>query len=127
MDANCFRSMAPDSYFINVGRGKTVDEFALINALQSGKLQGAGLDVVAEEPLSNTSPLWEMNKVVITPHIGAQSADRVVRTIELFCENLIRFRKQERLINQVEKQLGFPLPEDRLRLDLFDRSELVNS
>ena len=126
VDSDCFASMPQDSYFINVGRGKTVQEFDLIHALQSGHLQAAGLDVVAEEPLATTSPLWDMENVIISPHVGAQSPDRVFNTIDLFCENLKRFAAGERLLNHVDKQLGFPRPEDRLGLDRLSSGELVS-
>jgi D-2-hydroxyacid dehydrogenase (NADP+) len=65
-----FASMTPRAYFINVGRGETVDELALIEALNHRKIAGAGLDVFATEPLPAESPLWDLPNVFITPHIG---------------------------------------------------------
>ena len=94
--------------------GAVVDEEAMIAALQSGHLAGAALDVVCREPLPVDSPLWGMPQVLITPHVGAQSADRVDVTTDLFCQNLRRFRSGQRLLNLVDKQLGFPRPADRL-------------
>lgn len=111
-----FRLCKPGSYFINVGRGSVVDQEALIHYLGNGALAGAGLDVADPEPIEPESALWDMNNVIITPHIGAQSAWRVPKTVDFFCENLNRYRAGEELMNDVDKQLGFPRPERRVRL-----------
>ena len=68
--AGVFARMKPSAYFINVGRGETVDEEALIETLKSGKIAGAGLDVFASEPLSAENPLWNLPNVIISPNIG---------------------------------------------------------
>lgn len=104
------RLMPRESILINVARGPVVVESALVDVLQEGRLGGAGLDVTEVEPLSESSPLWELPNVVITPHVGAQSASRVDATTDFFCENLQRFRRREPLRNLVDKQLGFPVP-----------------
>ena len=70
-----FAAMKPTSYFINVGRGSTVDERALIEALQSRRLAGAGLDVFATSPLPQSSPLWTLDNVIICPQIGGFTSD----------------------------------------------------
>jgi D-3-phosphoglycerate dehydrogenase len=103
--------MRPGSYLINVARGAVVEEVALVDALQSGHLRGAGLDVTEIEPLPADSPLWEMPNVIITPHVGAQSFSRVDDTVELICENLKRWQTGAPLYNRVDKQLGFPHPD----------------
>ncbi len=103
------------SYLINVGRGSVVDTESLIRNLQSGHLAGAGIDVVNPEPLPPESPLWEMENVIISPHVGAQSPLRLPTTIDLFCENLKHFRQGEPLLNLVDKKLGFPRAEDRIK------------
>lgn len=103
--------MRPGSYLINVARGAIVEEIALVDALRSGHLRGAGLDVTEVEPLSFDSPLWEMPNVIITPHVGAQSFSRVDDTVELICENLKRWQTGAPLYNRVDKQLGFPHPD----------------
>ena len=108
-----FDLMRDNATLINVARGAVVDEVALVQALQLGKLSGAGLDVTEIEPLPPTSPLWEMPNVIITPHVGAQSHRRVDDSVDLFCENLIRFQQGKTLKNLVDKQLGFPRPEMR--------------
>lgn len=110
MGAQQFAQMKKGSYLINVARGPVVDESALIAVLQSGHLRGAGLDVTEIEPLPESSPLWEMPNVMITPHVGAQSAQRVPDTVDFFCENLRRFQQGQTLMNLVEKPLGFPKP-----------------
>ena len=66
-----FEAMKPSAVFINVGRGETIDEPALIDALREGRIIGAGLDVVARTPLAMDSPLWDMPNVLLSPHIGA--------------------------------------------------------
>jgi len=105
-----FEAMKPRAFFINVARGQVVVEADLTNALSAGHLGAAGLDVTEVEPLPTSSPLWEMSNVMITPHVGAQSARRVDVTVDFFCENLRRFRDGEPLANLVDKKLGFPVP-----------------
>lgn len=114
MGSRQFQLMPEGAYFINVGRGRLVDESALIDSLQRGHLRGAGLDVTFEEPLPAGSPLWTEPNVIISPHVGAQSATRYDRVVELLIENLGRFMKGGRLKNLVDKQVGFPMPGDRL-------------
>jgi D-3-phosphoglycerate dehydrogenase len=108
-----FSQMKADAYLINVARGQVVVESALAAALSSGHLKGVGLDVTEIEPLPVSSPLWEMPNVLITPHVGAQSFDRVDVTVDFFCENLRRFESGQPLMNLVDKRLGFPAPEHR--------------
>jgi D-3-phosphoglycerate dehydrogenase len=110
IDAAAFAKMKPGAILINVARGPVVDELALVDALVSGQLSAAGLDVTEVEPLATSSPLWEMPNVLITPHVGAQSAKRVDDSTNLFCENLERYLRGERLRNVVDKELGFPRP-----------------
>jgi len=102
-----FGTMRKGVFFINIGRGSLVDEEELIRCLESGHLSGAGLDVFREEPLAETSPLWTMENVILTPHssVGGDPADESV--VELFCENLDRFLKGGELINMVDKQRGY--------------------
>ena len=89
------------SYLLNVGRGPLLDEVSLIQSLQAGHLAGAGLDVTEVEPLPATSPLWRMPNVLITPHVGAQAADRNQRVTDLF------LRKPETISSQRKtKKLG---------------------
>lgn len=117
--------MPTGSYFVNVGRGQLVDEVALAASLTSGHLAGAALDVTFTEPLPVDSPLWDVENLWLTPHVGAQSVFRVPETLTLFLENWERFQRGESLVNQVDKDRGFPRPEHRwdLRFDsLSDRA-----
>jgi D-3-phosphoglycerate dehydrogenase len=102
--------LGASGYLINVARGQCVDEEALVDSLQAGHLAGAGLDVTAVEPLPETSLLWDHPDVLITPHVGAQSAPRYDDTTALICENLRRYFAGEPLYNRVDKNLGFPHP-----------------
>lgn len=101
--AEQFSAMKKSAFYISVGRGDTVDEEALIQALQGGEIAGAGLDVFAEEPLPVDSPLWDMKNVIITPHIGGMSdiyPDQVLPNIK---ENISRYLAGERkdLLNYI--------------------------
>ncbi|KAA5544297.1 D-2-hydroxyacid dehydrogenase [Roseiconus nitratireducens] len=109
-DRERFQQMRPGSYLINVARGGIVKEAALVDALQSGQLAGAGLDVTEVEPLPPDSALWDDPSVMISPHVGAQSSRRVDDTTRLVCINLRRFQAGEPVYNRVDKQLGFPHP-----------------
>ncbi len=95
------------SYLINVGRGKVVDTDALVQALEDGRLAGAGLDVTDPEPLPPDHPLWEMSNVVITPHMSGRSAMTRDRWKAVYRENLRRFGTGEPLLNIVDKKAGY--------------------
>lgn len=109
IDEGRFAAMKQDAWFINVARGQVVKEVALVEALQNKKLLGAGIDVAEIEPLPHDSPLWNMENVIITPHVGAQGATRNADATQLFCTNLRRYLQGEPPINLVDKQLGFPV------------------
>jgi len=87
---------------INVGRGALVDEPALVRALESGRLGGAGLDVFVEEPLPPDSPLWSMPNVLVSPHSASTSDRENGRITDLFCENLRRYLDGRPLINVLD-------------------------
>ena len=82
-----FDIMKPSAFYINIGRGGTTDEEALINALRDGKIAGAGLDVFETEPLPSDSPLWEMENVIITPHVSGRTEHYAQRVMEIFMSN----------------------------------------
>lgn len=88
-----------DAVLINIARGALVDEEALVDALSSGHLAGAGLDVFAEEPLPKDSPLWELPNVLVSPHSASTSDRENGRITDLFCENLRRFLNGKPLLN----------------------------
>jgi phosphoglycerate dehydrogenase-like enzyme len=102
-----FKKMKKGAYFINVSRGRIADTAALVEALQSGHLAGAGLDVVDPEPLPGNSPLWKMRNVIITPHIAGVSDARSARSNELILDNIVRFSKGVPLKNQVDAVKGY--------------------
>jgi phosphoglycerate dehydrogenase-like enzyme len=84
-----------------------VDEDALIEALRSGKLAGAALDVFAEEPLPATSPLWGLENVIISPHTSALSWHENERIVELFADNLRRYLSGEELRSRVRTSVFY--------------------
>lgn len=99
-DARRFALMPRGARFMNVGRGELVDEGALVSALQSGHLAGAGLDVFAVEPLPADSPLWQMDNVIITPHNSGTSTSTAGRATSIFLDNLGRWMRGEPLRNE---------------------------
>jgi len=107
INAENLDQMKPTAYLINVARGSIVDEAALIDVLQRRKIAGAGLDVTETEPLSEESPLWELDNVILTPHAAGGSQHRPRRTVEFFCQNLKKYFNKESLENLVDKRLGF--------------------
>ena len=109
-DASTLFAMKPGAVLINVARGGLVVEQALVDALESGHLDSAGIDVTPEEPPAANSALWAAPSLIITPHVGGQSEKRIDRMTDLFCENIIRYRRGQPLINSVDKKLGFPPP-----------------
>lgn len=106
-----FSAMKRGAYFVNVGRGETVDYAALVDALRDGRVGGAALDSFATDPhpLAPEDPLWGLDNVFLTPHISGTRYSRqyLVRTNELFCENLRRYLGGEPLINTVARDKGY--------------------
>lgn len=97
-----FAAMKQGAYLINIARGAVVDEPALIEALQDGRLAGAALDVFAVEPLPAESPLWKMPNVLVSPHSASTSNRENERIVALFCDNLRRFLDGRPLRNQLD-------------------------
>ncbi|MEA2521562.1 MAG: hypothetical protein QOI81_1208, partial [Actinomycetota bacterium] len=106
-DAAVFAAMRPTARFVNVGRGATVDEPALIRALQTGEIAGAALDVFETEPLAADSPLWDLSGVIISPHMCGDFQGWEEAAVDLFLDNLGRFVRDEPLRNPVDKRAGF--------------------
>lgn len=101
------RAMKPTACLINVGRGGVIDEEALIRALREGWIAAAGLDVFAEEPLAEDSPLWGMDNVLITSHYAGLTPVYDERAMAIFVDNLRRYRAGEPLHHVVDKKLGY--------------------
>ncbi len=102
-----FAAMKPGAYLVNIGRGEVVDERAMAAALTAGKIGGAGLDVFEHEPLEASSPLWDLENVILTPHISGANRGYMDKACELFLENLKRFAANRPLLNQVDRILGY--------------------
>jgi phosphoglycerate dehydrogenase-like enzyme len=100
-------AMKQSAYIVNIGRGGTIDQKALIRALQEGSIAGAGLDVFETEPLPEDSPLWDMENVIITPHFAGGTPHYDERAFEIFLDNLHRYQAGEPLHNVVDKQLAY--------------------
>jgi phosphoglycerate dehydrogenase-like enzyme len=107
VDAAVLAAMKPDAYLINIARGALIDEDALIAALREERIGGAALDTFVEEPLPPTSPFWQLPNVVVTPHSTSQSPRMRERQIDLFVENLARFRDGRDLLNVVDPERGY--------------------
>jgi phosphoglycerate dehydrogenase-like enzyme len=105
--ADAFAAMSDRARFVNVGRGSTVDEEALVRALQEGTIAGAALDVFEEEPLPATSPLWAMPNVIVSPHMSGDYAGWHETVVELFLENLERYLIGRPLMGVVDKRRGY--------------------
>jgi len=106
-DASAFAAMRPTARFYNVGRGATVDEPALIDAIGRGGIAGAGLDVFVEEPLPADSPLWAMPEVLLSPHMCGDVEGWEEEVVGIFVDNAARFARGEPLRNRVDRSAGF--------------------
>jgi len=95
------------AFVVNIARGDLVDQPALVAALQSGRLSGAGLDVFTEEPLPPDSPMWTVPRLMITPHVAGDFPEYMDRMMPLFCENLRRYLAGRPLENVVDPALGY--------------------
>ena len=107
LDASTIAAIKRGAVLINIARGSVIDEPALIDALRSGQLGGAALDVVAREPLAADSPLWDMPNVLITPHSMSTGIDENERLTTLFCDNLRRYLAEQPLHNVIDKVRGY--------------------
>jgi phosphoglycerate dehydrogenase-like enzyme len=102
IDAEALSRMKPAAHLVNVARGRIVDEAALIEALETRRIAGAGIDVTAEEPQAPGSPLWAMEHVLITPHTAGETRRYEDNVIEILRDNLGRiWQGEQQLRNQV--------------------------
>ena len=107
-----FAAMKDTAFLVNMGRGKLVDEPAMIRALQEGRIAGAGLDTFEREPLEEDNPLWDMENVIITPHVTPQLPDREQRMLSYVLENIKAYREGGEFVNRLGEQNIFTGPRD---------------
>lgn len=101
------RLMRPGALLVNLSRGTAIDEKALARALREGWIAGAAVDVTEVEPLPGDSPLWDLDNLLITPHISWLSPGYYERLMDLFAENVRRYLAGEPLVNVVSRELAF--------------------
>ena len=101
--------MKQDAYLINIGRGSCLDQEALAEALNSGALAGAALDVFRTEPIPENDPIWDAKNLIITPHCSGQMTLRYTRDtlVDMFCENLGRFCQNQPLNHVIDRNLAY--------------------
>lgn len=107
IDERAVAAMKRDAWLINVARGRLIDDTALLRALRENRIGGAALDAFRDEPLPQSSPYWDMPNVILTPHTAWSSARVLDRSIDLFCDNLVRFQRGEELRNVVDPSAGY--------------------
>ena len=107
LDGSRFQLVKPGSFLVNLARGGVVDETALIQALDSRRIAGAALDVFEVEPLPESSPLWGMENVLITPHVAGTTSHYLERATQIFLENYRSLRETGELTTPVRLDLGY--------------------
>ncbi|MCH7586781.1 MAG: D-2-hydroxyacid dehydrogenase [Chloroflexi bacterium] len=107
VDEKIFERMKPSSFLIDLSRGGIVDHGALVDALRDKRIAGAALDVYPVEPLPESSPLWEMGNVILSPHVAGSSARYNEMAIELFAENMQRYLADQPLLNRFIAERGY--------------------
>ncbi len=107
INENIFDAMKKSAILINVARGGVVDEKALISALAAEKIGGAALDVFEEEPLPASSPLWNLDNVIISPHVSGMTTRYHEKAAALFAENLRRYLHNQPLFNRLDREKGY--------------------
>ncbi len=107
INESCFAAMRKTAVIINVARGDVIDEPAMVKALQSGTIGGAALDVFEQEPLPQSSPLWKMENVIISPHCAGNTAHYNDSAADVFAQNLEHYLADEELLNRVDRKRGY--------------------
>lgn len=107
IDASALEAMKPGAWLINIARGRLIDERALLGALRDGQIGGAVLDTFRDEPLPPSSPFYDLDNVIVTPHTSWSSGRVLDRSVELFCANLRRYAAGEPLLNVVDPTAGY--------------------
>jgi phosphoglycerate dehydrogenase-like enzyme len=101
------RLLKPTAVLINAARGPLVEEAALLRALQEKWFRGAGMDVFSKEPLPEDSPLWDLENLILTPHIGGFSDRHTDRTLDFLVRNIGHYERGEPLENLVDLEEGY--------------------
>jgi len=99
--------MKPSAYFVNVGRGASVDEAALADALRARRIAGAAVDVFAQEPPPSGHPLYALDNVIVSPHVSGFLPSYDDKCTDLFAENLRRFLAGAPLLNLIDRAKGY--------------------
>jgi len=107
VDKEALAALPKHALVINVGRGGVVDEQELIESLRAEKIVGAGLDVFETEPLDPKHPFWDMDNVVVMPHIASYTNDQLFLAADILIENLTRYMNNHPLINVIDPQKGY--------------------
>lgn len=107
IDRRALDAVKRGAFLINIGRGKLVDDAAVVDALADGRLGGAALDVFTREPLDPASPYWDLPNVIVTPHMSGAMEDYWTPLVALFADNLRRFEAGHTLVNVVDKRAGY--------------------
>jgi phosphoglycerate dehydrogenase-like enzyme len=107
LDRPAIAAMRPGAFLVNVSRGGIVDEAALLDALDDGRLGGVASDVFEEEPLPGTSRLWDHPRSIVTPHVAGFAPDYRQSVRDLFRENLSRYAQGRELLNLIDRRLGY--------------------
>ncbi len=107
IDRGALAAMKASAFLINIGRGESVDDEALVAALRANAIAGAGLDVFSEEPLPPDSPYWALPNVIVTPHISGYTPGYFDKMLDIFRDNLDRFLRGVPLRNVVNKAVGY--------------------
>jgi len=102
-----FAVMSKNAVLINLGRGPTIDERAMIKALSGNRIRGAALDVFDQEPLPKGHPFYSLENVLLSPHCGDHTPDWLDNAMRFFLAQLGRFQRGETLLNIVDKTLGY--------------------
>jgi D-2-hydroxyacid dehydrogenase (NADP+) len=107
IDAAAFDAMKSTALLINVSRGALIDENALVAAMRTGRIAGAGLDVTSTDPIPADSPLWDLPNTIITPHIATESVALSDAVVDFWCENVRRFADGRQLLGVVNREAGY--------------------
>ncbi len=107
VSAEILALMKPSAYLVNIARGEIIDEPALIDALRERRIAGAALDVFETEPLPPSSPLWELDNVILTPHVSGMAPDYESRVVDIFIDNYQYFVAGKRMPTEVDFERGY--------------------